>query len=295
MFAENNSTLNYLKIAILSALCVKNNMGKDTKVSVITNSSSLGWFSDEEKAYIYKLFDKVILKDDWEKEYSAIGADNTRIFRDTQYYHVSSRFLNKSRSSAYELSPYDETLLIDADYFVMNSSLNAVWGCNEDFLINKNAKTLDHKILTGPEFRLNPFGIRMYWATVIYFKKSEKAKLIFNLVDHIKEAWHYYKHVYDFSGTLYRNDFAFSIAIHMLNGFVDDEEFVKSLPDPAILTAVDTDQFIGFVDKTTTKFYLNDTVASYKFYVSKIKGVNVHSLNKLSILNKFDESLEILK
>lgn len=292
LFAENNERIDYLRLAILCAQCIKNNMGSETKISVVTTKGSWNNLSNvgtELESLAKSLFDKVIFTN------VAYDIDNSRIYRDTQYHQVTAQFLNRSRSSAYELSPYDETLLIDVDYFVLNGSLNHVWGSNEDFIINKSAKTLLHKPLTGPEFRLNPFGIRMYWATVIYFKKSEKAKLIFDLVSHIKEAWNYYRHVYDFPGGLYRNDFSFSIALHMLNGFVDDNSFVKSFSDPEILTAIDTDQFISFDDKNTVRFYANDPVENWKFYVSKIRGVNVHCLNKISILNNFDKTLEVLK
>ena len=292
LFAENNERIDYLRLAILCAKCIKNNMGSETKISVVTNKGSwenLPKVGADLESLAKSLFDKVIFTN------SIYDIDNTRIYRDTKYHQVTAQFLNRSRSSAYELSPYDETILIDVDYFVLNGSLNHVWGSNEDFIINKSAKTLLHKPLTGPEFRLNPFGIRMYWATVIYFKKSEKAKLIFDLVSHIKEAWNYYRHVYDFPGGLYRNDFSFSIALHMLNGFVDDNSFVKSFSDPEILTAIDTDQFISFDDKNTVRFYANDPVENWKFYVSKIRGVNVHCLNKISILNNFDKTLEVLK
>ena len=292
LFAENNERIDYLRLAILCAKCIKNNMGSETKVSVVTTKGSwnnLSKVGTELESLAKTLFDKVIFTN------NTYDIDNSRIYRDTQYHQVTAQFLNRSRSSAYELSPYDETILIDVDYFVLNGSLNHVWGSNEDFIINKSAKTLLHKPLTGPEFRLNPFGIRMYWATVIYFKKSEKARLIFDLVSHIKEAWNYYRHVYDFPGGLYRNDFSFSIALHMLNGFVDDDSFVKSFSDPEILTAIDTDQLISFDDKNTIRFYANDPVENWKFYVSKIRGVNVHCLNKISILNNFDKILEVLK
>lgn len=292
LFAENNERIDYLRLAILCAKCIKNNMGSETKVSVVTTKGSwnnLSKVGTELELLAKTLFDKVIFTN------NTYDIDNSRIYRDTQYHQVTAQFLNRSRSSAYELSPYDETLLIDVDYFVLNGSLNHVWGSNEDFIINKSAKTLLHKPLTGPEFRLNPFGIRMYWATVIYFKKSEKSKLIFDLVSHIKEAWNYYRHVYDFPGGLYRNDFSFSIALHMLNGFVDDDSFVKSFSDPEILTAIDTDQLISFDDKNTIRFYANDPIENWKFYVSKIRGVNVHCLNKISILNNFDKILEVLK
>lgn len=290
LFAENNERINYVKLAIISAHCVKNHMGRNTKVSLITTQRTLDGLDESERSEVKSLFDKIITTD-----YDESHQSNVRVYRDTRYHEVRAKFQNKARSSAYNLTPYDETLLIDVDYFVLNDSLNSVWGCNEDFLINKSAKTLFHKELQGPEFRLNPFGVRMYWATIIYFKKSEKAKLIFDLIEHVKETWNYYKHVYDFSGALYRNDFAFSIALHMLNGFIDDEDFVKSFPDPAILTAIDTDQFISFDDKESIRFYANDTVENYKFYISKVKGVNVHCLNKISLLNNYEKIMKVVK
>ncbi len=286
LFAENNKRLNYLKLAIIAAKCIKNNMGQETNVAVVTTQSSIDWFTDKS---VLDIFNDVIIRDPQQD-----AQENVRTYRDTRYHSVQDLFLNKSRASAYELSPYDETILVDVDYFVLNDSLNAVWGNQEEFLINKKAHSLTHRPLSGPEFRLNPYGIRMYWATLIYFKKCPKAKLIFELVDHVKECWDYYKHVYDFPGTLYRNDFAFSIALHMLNGFTDDTDFAKPFPVDHILTAIDTDQFIEFEDKTTMKFFVNDEKETYKFYVTKVKAVNVHCLNKISILNKADEILKVI-
>lgn len=284
LFAQNNSKINYLGLAILCAKCVKNNLGQDTKISVVTDQYSLNWGNN--KSLSSDLFDQIIF-DSGDK-----SPENLRLYRDTQYHTVTDNFKNSSRSNAYDLSPYDETLLIDVDYFILNDNLNSVWNNTEDFLINKSAKSLLHKPLEGNEFRLNPFGIRMYWATLIYFKKTSKAKLVFSLVEHIKECWDYYCYVYDFPSGLYRNDYAFSIAIHMLSGYSDNDSYVKSFPIPEILTALDLDQFIEFENKNTIKFYVNDPMQQHKFYISKIKNVNVHCMNKISILNKLEQSLK---
>jgi hypothetical protein len=283
LFAQNNNIINYLGLAILAAKCAKNNLGESTKVSVVTTKKSLNW--DKNSKLMEGVFDKVILTDDVESK-------NVRLFRDTQYHTVTSQFLNENRFSAYELSPYDETLLVDVDYLILSNNINKVWGSSEEFLINNSAISLMHQELKGNEFRLNPFGIRMYWATKIYFKKGPKAKLIFDLVEHVRDCWDYYQHVYDFPGTLFRNDFAFSIAIHMLNGYSDAGGFVESFPDEQILTSVDTDQFIEFVDKSSVKIFANDPEHTYKFYVSKIKNVDVHVMNKISIANKLEECLK---
>lgn len=281
-FAENNSRINYLQLAILAAKCVKANMGESTKIAVVTTIDSEKWIDDKDTL---KIFDHIIFQDPQD-------ASNIRTYSDTQYYSIQDSFKNSSRSNAYLLSPFDETILMDVDYLVLNDSLNNIWGNAEDFLINNSAIGLNHKQLDGPEFRLNPYGIRMYWATLIYFKKTQKSRLIFELVDHIRTCWDYYKHVYDFAGTIFRNDFAFSIAIHMLSGFKDSGDFVKSFPNGDILTALELDQFISFDKKDSVRFFMNDRKENHKFYLTKIKGVNVHCLNKISLLNNMTKCLE---
>jgi hypothetical protein len=134
----------------------------------------------------------------------------------------------------------------------------------------------------------------MYWATAIYFKKSEKAEQLFNLVEYIKQNWTFYKLTYDFPGSLFRNDYAFSIAIHILNGFVDTDEYFPSLPDDAILTSLDCDQFFKIKSSNEMVLFANDKKETWKFYASKIKGLNIHCMNKISLLNHADEIMEVL-
>lgn len=284
-FASNNDNINYLKIALLNAYMCKENLGADTKISVVTSSKSLDWNSDI-KSEIESVFDKIIIDD------KTTGEENIRRYSDTQYYSVQDRFINGNRNSAYTLSPYDETLLLDVDFLMLDSSMNAVWGCEEDFLINDSAIGLDHEPLRGEEFRLNQTGIKMVWATAIYFKKSERAKMVFDLVSFIKERWDYFKLVYGFGGYLYRNDFAFSIALHILNGFLENDEF-KKLPTPFILTSTDRDH-IHAVGLNNVALMYNDLGMKnqnheHAFYITKVKGHNIHIMNKMS-LQKFADT-----
>jgi hypothetical protein len=194
----------------------------------------------------------------------------------------------------YDLSPFEETLLLDSDYLICNDSLKHVWGSVEEIMINRSAIGLNHQPLVGQEFRLNPFGIKMYWATAIYFKKGEKARTLFKLVDHIKDNWEFYKLTYDFGGNLFRNDFAFSIAIHILNGFVESDDYVVSLPDPSILTALDFDQFYKINSPSDLSFFMNDKAETWKFYTTRLKGLNVHCMNKISLINSMPRIMEVL-
>lgn len=287
LFGINNSKVDYVQLAVMAAAFVRKNM-PGIPIALITDQDSRDAQMGKDKWKLDNI-DRVIILPKSEQQF-----ENKRTYRDTRYHGVESTFKNETRSSAYELSPFDETLLIDVDYLVCNDALNAVWGNDEDVMINRNATSLLHAPLSGNEYRLNDFGIRMYWATVVYFRKGAKAKLLFDLVDFIKENWQYYVMLYEIPGVLFRNDYAFSIAIHILNGFVDGNDSVAPLPVPSILTAMDTDQFFKIDSPTDLSLFANDPMENWKFYVTKLSGVNVHCMNKLSLLNNMDSIMEVL-
>lgn len=289
IFGVNNDRIEYIRLAIMSAAFVKNNMGAATRVCLISDNDSLAQYRDGQGGYLpefSKWIDDVVIID-------STGSLNERTYRDTRYYSFKANFKNESRTSVYDLSPYDETLMIDCDYLVLNDGLNGVWGNVEEVMINSHAVGLMHNPMAPEEIRLNAYGIKMFWATVVYFKKGEKAKQLFSLIEHIKENWDFYKLTYDFPGHLYRNDYAFSIAIHILNGFTE-ENFTVELPERTLLSALDLDQFYGITDKKTLHFFANDVKENWKFYATRISGLSVHCMNKLSLLNNYNEIMEVL-
>lgn len=273
MFGVNNTSIDYIKLAIANAKLITRLMG--VPVTLITDKEGSTSASIAESG----VFDQVVIDDNK-------GPHNSRHYRDTAYHVVNDDFKNFSRPSAYDLSPYDETLLIDVDYIIQDSSLNACWGSVEDLMINKTALSLLHTPLLGDEFRLNTFGIRMYWATVVYFKKTDNVRTLFGMVNHIKEHWEFYKLIYNFPNTMYRNDYAFAIAIHTMNGFVESTE-VKPLPVPYILTATDKDQLYKVLPDGMLMF-VNDPVHDYKFSITKVSRANLHCMNKISLLRNLD-------
>lgn len=290
-FALNNKNINYLKMALANSYMIKRHMG-DIPISVVTSQFSLDWNSDIVDD-INLAFDKVYVDDD-----TTLGDQNIRNFKDTQYYQVADKFINENRFSAFSITPYDETLIIDVDYLIQDASLNCVWGNEEDFLINDTAIGLDHRPLLGEEYRLNQTGIKMLWATVVYFKKTERVKLVFDLVSYVRDNWDYFKLLYGFGGYLFRNDFAFSIAIHILNGFLENDEF-KRLPVPILLSSTDRDMIHEVEDGSITLLYndLNPVNQNHEhaFYITKVKGHNIHVMNKLSMIKFLDQLIEIYK
>jgi hypothetical protein len=291
MFGLNNRTIDYLKLAVMNALFIRKNM-KKCSISIITSEYSLNWdWAKENKELIEKTIDNIIIVG--EKDGGLSSSNNVRVFRDTQYYKRNDIFLNEGRVDAITLSPYDETLLLDCDYLILSDSLSSVWGSKEDFLMTKECIHLNHGNFNHTEWRLNPYGIRNYWGGVIYFQKTERTELLFEIVRQVKQNWRFYSLVYGFPSDLYRNDFAFSIAIHMLSGFQENDD-IKPIPDSPILNSIDRDQLFDIIDSKTLIFFAKTLSDDWSFSLQKINGINVHVSNKLSLLNLSTKIFKIL-
>lgn len=290
MFGLNNHSMDYLKLCIINALFIHQNMGPDLPITVITSEFSLTWeWAVKNRALIDEQVSLVVL----EKDGGLSNSTNTRIFRDTQYYTRHDTFLNANRVDALSLSPYDETLLLDCDYLILSDSLNGVWGSVEDFLMTKEGIHLGHGKFDHTEWRLNPYGIRNYWGGVIYFQKTERVQMIFDLVTQVKSNWRFYSLVYGFPSDLYRNDFAFSIAIHMLSGFQENDD-IRPIPDSPILNSIDKDQLIDVVGSSQLIFFVKNLADTWSFSLQRISGINVHVTNKLALLNLANKILKVL-
>ena len=125
---------------------------------------------------------------------------------------------NTNRMDAYRLSPWDRTLVLDADYVVAGDQLRSVLDSDQDFLAHRWA----YDVTGCNTFEgLNYFGdVRMpqWWATVMIFRRSRQAELIFDTMAMIRDNWTHYKNIYKNNSRTYRNDHALSIALLITNG-----------------------------------------------------------------------------
>ena len=134
---------------------------------------------------------------------------------------------NVDRHLAYELSPYDKTLVLDIDYFCYTDNLLQLFDTEYDFLVPNMAHDLsgrnsfDHR-----RFSLIP----MVWATVLYFKKKQKVQQIFDMVKYVKQWYPYFNELYRIRSKNLRNDYVFAIALQQLNGFTGYDTMPLSLP-----------------------------------------------------------------
>jgi len=171
---------------------------------------------------------------------------------------------NADRHMAYELSPYDTTLVLDIDYFCFSDHLAKFFDTEYDFLVPDHAYDLtgrdsfDHRRWSM---------IPMVWATVLLFKKNEKVRKIFDTVKYVKQYYSYFTEMYRIYAKNLRNDYVFAIALQQINGFMGYEKFPFSLstlpPDCEIVEITD------------------DGIAwKYKDQISYVENHDVHVLNK---------------
>ena len=215
---------------------------------------------------------------------------NRRMYKDTSHTAKPLSFYNKDRADAYELSPYDETIIVDADYLILSDALNNCWGHNNEFMMNWSYEDIMYEREDPTLRKLHPTGITMYWATVVYFKKGNFAEQFFKTVKHVRDNRQYYQSVYKWPGNLYRNDYSFSIAAHMLGGFKD--RAIPQLPLPTLYKTFDTDDVHSAPARNELIFYLEKPKSLGDFMICKWKGVDIHVMNKWAINRISNELME---
>jgi hypothetical protein len=286
MYAYNNPEIDYFKIACANALMIRKNL--QVPVSIVTDEGSVNWAKEAlTEEFVNHCFEHIIIVT---KNY---GFKNEKNFNDTSYNSKSLQFYNCNHWEAYKLSPYDETLFIDCDYLIMSSALSNCWDSRNDVMIN-------HKIYSPidqvPPYSKNidDMGIKLYWATVIYFRKSPLAKHLFYLVQHIQENYAYYRELYYFNSGIFRNDHAFSIAIHMMNGFNEFESVVKELPISGLLMSWDVND-IHSLSLNDVTLYVEKPEVPGTYILSRIKNTDIHIMNKWAISRYSDELISLYK
>jgi len=283
MFAHNNEEIDYLRLAILNAKLIQKNTGIKN-ITVVTDPHSLK--HNEKtlgKKFIKSAINNLIVVEKDKK----FKQKNIRLYKDTSHASKYLPFYNVNRCDAYDISPYDETILLDADYLILSDTLNHCWGHNNELMMNWKFQDIMYERKDPTLDRLYDMGITMYWATVVYFRKTEYVESFFNIVKHVRNNPQYYKDLYKWQGTLYRNDYSFSIAAHMMSGFVD--KGIPQLPT-TLYKSFDTDDIHSAVDKNTIIMYLEKPRSPGDFMLTKWQGIDLHIMNKWAI-NRISEEL----
>ena len=277
MIAHDNGLFDYGTMTYIAACMVRYHLD-NPPICLITDERT--WESLLQK---YPMAEVAFLEPIFVEQPEA--KDNIRKFR-TEDGIKSEKYLNFTRLRAYELSPFNETLMIDSDVLVLDDRLKLCWGSKNEMMINKNVGKLRNPYSVKPcSYRMNDFSLNVLWATITYFKRTKRVENFFELAQHIMKNFSYYGMLYKFPVGLYRNDYAFTVAAHMMSGYVGGGyEFVQPLPVPYTTFAWEDDKLMD-VEKGKALF-------STKGDFPVVTRNTVHCMNKMSMLANADKILD---
>jgi len=207
---------------------------------------------------------------------------NDYAYTNFRYDRDSAEFVqwrNIGRNLAYELSPYDETLVIDIDYIVQDTELLKIFELDWDYILMRDARSLNDEYI--PTI-MGSMSLPFVWATVFAFRKTPRAELFFNLVKRIQNNYHYYRELFNVESRQYRNDYAFAMADVILNGFKVQR---NSIPGPLL----NVTQPIESIAVKDNKFIIRDQTKAYV-----IPKMNMHIMGKQYLQsNNFKEFINV--
>ena len=252
-----NTKVDYVGIADETSKLIRHNL--NLPVTLVTDLDSVPKFA----------YDKIIRIDNKDTSNFRRTANNETIV-----------WRNVGRYLAYELSPYDETILLDTDYLVLDDNLLKLFETEFDYKLMHVNQTPDGITVDIMGETSLPF----IWATVLLFRKSNKAKLLFGLVSRIERNYNYYRQLYNIREGNYRNDYAFAIANNILNGYSINSN--QSIPWPMLSL---------FRTLNSIKFENNFLKVSHDNTATVIAKQNVHILDKTYLqTDNFKELVRII-
>lgn len=277
IIAHNSRQVDYAKTAIIAGGLAKKNL--QLPVSLITDQSTMDWMKHSDTFQkASKIFETIIVT-------TRPAITNYRNLHDGLQADTVP-FINTTRSSAYTLTPYDQTLLIDSDFLIMTSNLSRYWDTEHSVLVSSAMNDLIGNRIGTLDKWTSETGVQLFWATAVMFSKNKTSETFFNLVEYVKENYQYYSDLFRFDSRQYRNDISFSVALHLMSGF---EKPLTSLPP--ILTAQGKDILESVSADGSLKILAN---VGNDFILTSIKDQDVHVMNKQSLIRHYDNFKDLI-
>ena len=198
-----NTHIDYVAIADQTSRLIEQHLG--LPITLVTDVASDPKFN----------YDRVIRINNLDGS-NFVNGDSTKQWR------------NFGRYLAYELSPYDETILLDTDYLVFDNSLLKLFSRDFDYQLMHHSYT---PAGACPE-QMGETSLPFVWATVVLFRKTERSRLFFDLVARIQRNYPYYRALYNVRERNFRNDYAFAIANNIISGYNLNES--QGIPWPML-------------------------------------------------------------
>lgn len=280
IFAHNSRAVDYGLMSLISGGLAKKYL--NMPVSLVTDSDTINWMEESGlKSKVQNIFEEVIIT-----ERPRTG--NYRKLHDGTSESAVA-FINYNRCNAWSLTPYERTLLIDSDFLIFSKALSEYWDIDSDLLVGDSINDIYDQARLGYNDRyISEVGVKLCWATTVLFTKNEKTKIFFDLVEYIRDNYQYFSDLYRFDHRQYRNDIAFSIAKHILDGF--ENPVLGNLPP--VLTLLDKD-ILHSVDKENLKLMISQRLDG-NYFMASLRGTDIHVMNKQSIIRNSKELLEMI-
>ena len=267
LFAHDNDRINYGLLAAWCAQRIHQYLGRP--VSLVSDPKTISNLVNQ--GIDIKIFDQII------------GSD-PKTQQVKRYQDNLLTFNNLDRTNAWELTPYDETIIIDTDIVIQSNKLNLLWNNDHDYLVCKQSR----EVFGNPyaDFSwVSPGGVPFYWATEFYFRKTAESKLFFDTCKWIKNNYGWLSVVYGYDPKLIRNDYLWSIALHNLGGTAH-ANWAPTIPGTLLYT-LDTSYLLSMtLDEIV--------VASADFLnVCRVQKQDVHAMNKNNLQRLVKQELGV--
>jgi len=249
-----NGDIEYTRIAQECAKRIKQHL--NIPVTLITNS-----------VRTYSGFDNQIL----------VEGPNYASVRSWADCDTSVTWRNGGRCDALELSPYETTLLVDADYWIEDDTLQCLLEADGDLYAHNTRQYINE---TAP--KTETFGLlktKMWWATVVVFRKTSFTADVFDVWRMVEQNYKHYSQLFQFQRKPFRNDYALSLALLLCNGNLYPTEC--AIPWP----------LINVPDNCSIDYTQNVWTVGYDVYESgelkpkqvKLKDQNLHVMGKRNL------------
>jgi hypothetical protein len=254
LFAHDNERISYGLLAVWCARRIHQYL--DRPVSLVSDAATVENLIKQ--GIDIKIFDRII-------------ASNSNTRQVKRYQDELLTFNNLDRTNAWELTPYNETKIIDTDIVIQSNKLNLLWNNDHDYLVCKQSKEVFGYPSLDFEW-VSSGGIPFYWATEFYFRKTAESKLFFDTCKWVKKNYGWLSVIYGYDPKLVRNDYLWSIALHTLGGTAH-ANWAPTIPGTLLYT----------VDKSYLLSMTADEiiVATHdELNVCRVQNQDVHVMNK---------------
>jgi len=164
LLAQNNSKTDYVRQAYALALSL-HLYNKDQKISLITND---------------------IVPKEWQSVFDQIIPIPWTDSAEDSEWKIENRW------KVYHASPYDETIVLEADMLI-TSDITHWWGelGKQDLFFVSNVRTYRDEVITNRFYRktFDANELPNLYSALHYFKKGDTAKEFYNLLEIIVNNW----------------------------------------------------------------------------------------------------------